>query len=63
MTSERRLRPGLYLHTVLAVAFVTEGKLMKWLYVIGWVVPVIFIAIYAAVRGSATEGPPEVASW
>ena len=46
-----RTSPGLYLHTVLAVAFVTEGKLMKWLYVIGWLMPVLFTAIYALVRG------------
>ncbi|XP_037075359.1 calcitonin receptor-like [Pollicipes pollicipes] len=42
---------GLYLHTLLAVAFVTEGKLMKWLYLVGWVVPAIFISIYGVVRG------------
>lgn len=42
---------GLYLHTLLAIAFVTEQKLMKWLYVIGWLVPAVFILIYALVRG------------
>ncbi|XP_043229059.1 calcitonin gene-related peptide type 1 receptor-like isoform X2 [Amphibalanus amphitrite] len=54
---------GLYLHTVLAVAFVTEGKLMKWLYVIGWIVPVIFTGIYAVVRGLSPNVPPETTSW
>ena len=47
------------------MAFVTEGKLMKWLYVIGWVVPFIFTGIYAAVRGLAPgeNSPREVTGW
>lgn len=45
---------GLYLHTLLVVAFVSEERLMKWFYLLGWGAPAIIVAVYAAVRGSST---------
>ncbi|XP_069180947.1 calcitonin gene-related peptide type 1 receptor, partial [Procambarus clarkii] len=46
---------GLYLHTLLVVAFVSEERLMKWFYLLGWGAPAIIVAVYAAVRGSSTS--------
>lgn len=43
---------GLYLHTVLVVAFLTENSIMKWFHLIGWAVPALFTIIYAAVRAN-----------
>ncbi|GAB6032961.1 hypothetical protein CHUAL_012154 [Chamberlinius hualienensis] len=43
---------GLYLHTILVIAFVDKESIMKWLYVIGWGAPVPLTVTYAAVRGS-----------
>jgi calcitonin receptor-like len=41
---------GLYLHTLLVVAFLPENSLMKWFHLIGWVVPAIFTIVYAGVQ-------------
>lgn len=41
---------GVYLHTLLAVAFVTERRLMKWLNLVGWLLPLFFTIVYASVR-------------
>ncbi|KAG8186539.1 hypothetical protein JTE90_020842 [Oedothorax gibbosus] len=46
---------GLYLHTILIVAFVSEDKLLKYFYMIGWGIPLIIIITYASVRGSFPE--------
>ncbi|GAB6018616.1 hypothetical protein CHUAL_000301 [Chamberlinius hualienensis] len=46
---------GLYLHTILVIAFVDKESIMKWLYVIGWVIPIILTIVYAAVRNSFPE--------
>ncbi|KAK7074546.1 hypothetical protein SK128_018987, partial [Halocaridina rubra] len=43
---------GLYLHTLLVVAFVAEDRIMKWFYLLGWGVPACWTIIYAAARGS-----------
>jgi calcitonin receptor-like len=46
---------GLYLHTLLVVAFLPENSLMKWFHLIGWVVPAIFTIVYAGVRASIPQ--------
>ncbi|XP_067125554.1 calcitonin gene-related peptide type 1 receptor-like [Centruroides vittatus] len=46
---------GLYLHTLLVVAFLSEGNLMKWFYLLGWGAPALLIIAYAATRTSFPE--------
>lgn len=46
---------GLYLHTVLVVAFVTENSIMRWFHLIGWVLPGVITAVYAGVRSSIPD--------
>lgn len=46
---------GLYLHTLLVVAFVSEKKILKWFYLIGWGIPAIFAIAYAAFRAYSPD--------
>ncbi|CAL4075654.1 unnamed protein product, partial [Meganyctiphanes norvegica] len=46
---------GLYLHTLLVVAFVAEDRIMKWFIMVGWMVPVFFATIYAICRSLDSE--------
>ncbi|XP_033762946.1 calcitonin gene-related peptide type 1 receptor-like [Pecten maximus] len=46
---------GFYLHTLIAVAFTNDKRLLIICYVIGWVGPLIPTAVYATVRGSKPE--------
>lgn len=46
---------GLYLHTILVNAFVTEEKILKWFYMIGWCIPIIFVSAYATFRANSTD--------
>ncbi|CAM1323257.1 CALCRL (predicted), partial [Pycnogonum litorale] len=50
---------GLFLLTILVIAFVSESTLIIWFYFIGWGVPIILTAIYAAVRATSTEAAVE----
>lgn len=42
---------GLYLHTLLVMAFITEEKILKWFLLIGWGLPLLPIVGYAILRG------------
>ncbi len=46
---------GLYLHTVLVVAFLSENSIMKWFHLIEWALPAVVTATYAGVRAFITE--------
>ncbi|XP_047490795.1 calcitonin gene-related peptide type 1 receptor-like isoform X1 [Penaeus chinensis] len=46
---------GLYLHTLLVVAFVAEDKIMKWFYLLGWGAPAVCAVAYGVARGSDAE--------
>ncbi|XP_018335559.1 calcitonin gene-related peptide type 1 receptor-like isoform X2 [Agrilus planipennis] len=49
---------GVYLHTVLVSAFISESRLLKYMYLLGWGVPGLTIVIYAFTRhfdGEATD--------
>lgn len=43
---------GLYLHTLLVNAFLSEERLVKWLYVLGWAIPAIAIVVYSILRAN-----------
>ncbi|XP_076361145.1 calcitonin gene-related peptide type 1 receptor-like isoform X2 [Tachypleus tridentatus] len=47
---------GLYLHTVLAVAFLAEDRLVNWFFGIGWGFPVLLTVLYTSLRTSADDG-------
>ncbi|KAL7637420.1 UNVERIFIED_CONTAM: hypothetical protein RMT77_012148 [Armadillidium vulgare] len=42
---------GLYLHTLLAVAFVAENRILKWFYLLGWGLPALLTLVYGIARG------------
>ncbi|XP_063840874.1 calcitonin gene-related peptide type 1 receptor-like isoform X2 [Scylla paramamosain] len=46
---------GLYLHTLLVVAFVAEDRIMKWFFLLGWGIPAVLITFYAIFRGISKE--------
>lgn len=46
---------GFYLHTVLVSAFVSEKKLVRWLIVLGWTTPAVFLILYGVLRGFFSE--------
>ncbi|KAF4520989.1 hypothetical protein B566_EDAN002485 [Ephemera danica] len=54
---------GLYLHTLLVAAFLAEERLVRWLYALGWVLPAAVTALYAALRGSASEHSETAECW
>ncbi|XP_063240011.1 calcitonin gene-related peptide type 1 receptor-like isoform X5 [Bacillus rossius redtenbacheri] len=43
---------GFYLHTLLVNAFISESRLVRWLCVLGWTVPVLIIVVYTALRAA-----------
>ncbi|XP_075978053.1 diuretic hormone 31 Receptor isoform X2 [Anticarsia gemmatalis] len=47
---------GLYLHTVLVSAFVSERRLLRALLLLGWALPLTSAAVYAGRRAAADEG-------
>ncbi|XP_044733701.1 calcitonin gene-related peptide type 1 receptor-like [Chrysoperla carnea] len=47
---------GFYLHTVLISAFVSEGRLLKWLIALGWGMPFVAIVVYTIARGRDYNG-------
>ncbi|XP_067131704.1 calcitonin gene-related peptide type 1 receptor-like isoform X2 [Centruroides vittatus] len=46
---------GLYLHVLLVVAFLSESKVLIWLYFLGWGFPVVLIVAYAVARSRHSE--------
>ncbi len=46
---------GLYLHTLLVVAFLSEDSIIKWFYLMGWGIPFSLTLTYALARGLASE--------
>jgi calcitonin receptor-like len=47
---------GFYLHTLLVAAFISESRLVKWLYGLGWAMPLVPTAIYTSLRASNPDG-------
>jgi calcitonin receptor-like len=43
---------GFYLHTLLVAAFISESGLVKWLYGLGWAMPLAPTVIYTSLRAS-----------
>ncbi|CAG0880207.1 unnamed protein product [Cyprideis torosa] len=52
---------GLYLHTLLVFAFVSEEKVIRYLYAVGWGLPAIIVTIYGVARG--VEGSYTKSCW
>ncbi|CAG2242532.1 unnamed protein product [Mytilus edulis] len=46
---------GLYLHTILILAFINEKHVLIMCIIIGWVVPMIQTVIYFAIRVTSSE--------
>ncbi|KAL1440294.1 hypothetical protein MTO96_031680 [Rhipicephalus appendiculatus] len=46
---------GLYLHTLLVLAFIAEEKILKWFLLIGWGFPLLPIIAYAVLRSLDPE--------
>ncbi|KAK6620445.1 hypothetical protein RUM44_006846 [Polyplax serrata] len=53
---------GLYLHTLLVNAFLSEDRLVKWLYVLGWAIPAMAIILYSILRANG-EGEEITHCW
>ncbi|XP_014664111.1 PREDICTED: calcitonin gene-related peptide type 1 receptor-like [Priapulus caudatus] len=47
---------GAYLHTMIVITFVREETIMKFLYAIGWGLPVLLVLVYGLVRGLVPVG-------
>lgn len=43
------------MHTVLVSAFISEQKLVRWLIVVGWSAPAIFLILYGILRGFVAD--------
>ncbi|XP_075237422.1 calcitonin gene-related peptide type 1 receptor-like isoform X2 [Lycorma delicatula] len=41
---------GFYLHTLLVSAFISEDRLVKWLTILAWTLPLFFITLYTILR-------------
>ncbi|PSN46151.1 hypothetical protein C0J52_22071, partial [Blattella germanica] len=46
---------GFYLHTLLVAAFISESRLVKWLYGLGWAMPFVPTVIYTSLRASNAD--------
>ncbi|XP_017771421.1 PREDICTED: calcitonin gene-related peptide type 1 receptor isoform X2 [Nicrophorus vespilloides] len=56
------LGEGLYLHTVLVSAFISETKLLRCMLLLGWGLPIIFVVPYAYLRYTF-EDQNDVGCW
>ncbi|XP_070506653.1 calcitonin gene-related peptide type 1 receptor isoform X1 [Chironomus tepperi] len=54
---------GFYLHTVLVSAFISEQKLVRWLILLGWSSPAIFLILYGILRGYVSEDHDRAFCW
>ena len=41
---------GLYLHTLLAFAFISESRILRYFFVLGWGLPLVIVPIYTVLR-------------
>lgn len=46
---------GFYLHTLLVAAFISESRLVKWLYGLGWAMPLVPTVIYTSLRACNSD--------
>ncbi|XP_050304536.1 calcitonin gene-related peptide type 1 receptor isoform X2 [Anthonomus grandis grandis] len=54
---------GLYLHTVLVWAFISQSTLLVWMNILGWGLPLIITCIYVPVRYFLGEGDELKMCW
>ncbi|CAG9760637.1 unnamed protein product [Ceutorhynchus assimilis] len=54
---------GLYLHTVLVWAFISQSNLLAWMNIVGWGIPLITTIIYVPVRAMLGEGDEIKMCW
>ncbi|XP_064647627.1 calcitonin gene-related peptide type 1 receptor-like isoform X2 [Lineus longissimus] len=54
---------GLYLHTIIVVAFSSGKKLLIGCHLIGWVLPLIPVTIYTLLRGLSSDEHQKLSCW
>ncbi|PNF34596.1 hypothetical protein B7P43_G05875 [Cryptotermes secundus] len=54
---------GFYLHTLLVAAFISESRLVKWLYGLGWAMPLAPTIIYTSLRASNHDANDTKECW
>ncbi|XP_055545206.1 calcitonin gene-related peptide type 1 receptor-like [Wyeomyia smithii] len=45
---------GLHLHLVLVIVFIKDTIAMRWFFIVGWILPILLVSVYATIRKKYT---------